>query len=97
MLSNILVYKLEFITERKIFASFNRVRIRDLYDLCFIIKNYYDQLSELVKFSLSKAFFYKRIEYAEYLIKTQKDPLINSKRLSNDFNDAYQLLAGDFR
>lgn len=94
---NVRVYKLDPITDRKIYAYLYRDKIRDLYDLCFLVKNYYDKLSEPIKSRLSDVFLYKGFEYVGYLVKTQKDSLINGEKLSNDFLDVYDRLGQDIQ
>ena len=36
-------------------------------------------------------------EYVDYLVKTQKDSLINGEKLSNDFLDVYDRLGQDIQ
>lgn len=72
-----------------------RDKIRDLYDIVFICKEKFSDLSEGTKEILSDAIGAKGLEQFDYLIATQKDPLIDKEKLASDFlevNDKLGLL-----
>lgn len=84
-IKGIVVYDINQMAMLKCNAYLGRDRIRDLYDLCFIFKNYEDDLSLAVKNQLTEAFGTKGIEQIEYLLETQPDELIDKNRLFDDF------------
>ena len=73
-------------------AYSGRDKIRDLYDICFICNNYWNELSEDVKSFIRIAIEYKGLEQFEYIIKDQKDELIDNKKLEDDFLKMYDKL-----
>ena len=92
LVDGILVYKIEPLCIMKINAYTNRDKIRDLYDVTFICKQYYDQLSPQTVALLRSAVEYKGIEQFDYIIKDQHDELIDSDKLSDDFLAMYDRL-----
>jgi hypothetical protein len=76
----------------KINAYTNRDKIRDLYDVTFICKRFFDQLSLQTIALLRSAVEYKGIEQFDFLIKDQQDELIDNKKLAEDFLDMYDRL-----
>ena len=91
-IKGILVYKINEICLMKASAYSGRDKIRDLYDICFICNNYWDELSEDVKSFIRVAVEYKGIEQFEFIIKDQKDELIDNKKLEEDFLKMYDKL-----
>lgn len=91
-INNITVYNINELCLMKTMAYSGRDKIRDLYDICFICNNYFEKISSDVKNSIRVAVEYKGIEQFEYIIKDQKDELIDSKKLENDFLNVYNKL-----
>lgn len=91
-INEINVYKISQLALMKSNAYSGRDKIRDLYDLCFICNNYWDDLSNDAKNIIRVAVEYKGIEQFEYVIKDQKDELIDNKKLMNDFLKMYEKL-----
>lgn len=73
-------------------AYSGRDKIRDLYDICFICNHYWENLSEDVKSLIRVAVEYKGIEQFEYIVRDQKDELIDNKKLIDDFLKTYEKL-----
>lgn len=84
-INGIHVYKIDRIAQMKSNAYAARDKIRDLYDVVFICKNYFDELSVPTKNLLSDAIANKGLEQFDYLIATQKDLLIDNDKLASDF------------
>ncbi len=91
-INNVSVYTINEICLMKASAYSGRDKIRDLYDICFICNNYWDKLSEDVKSFIRVAVEYKGIEQFEYIIRDQKDELIDNVKLENDFLSMYDKL-----
>lgn len=91
-INGILVYNINEICLMKASAYSGRDKIRDLYDICFICNNYWNELSEDVKSFIRIAIEYKGLEQFEYIIKDQKDELIDNKKLEDDFLKMYDKL-----
>lgn len=91
-MNNVSVYTINEICLMKASAYSGRDKIRDLYDICFICNNYWDKLSEDVKSFIRVAVEYKGIEQFEYIIRDQKDELIDNVKLENDFLSMYDKL-----
>lgn len=91
MINGFTVYKIESILGFKINAYNGRDKIRDLYDIVFICKNYWGSVSPLLRAQVADALTYKGLEHIDYLLKTQSDDLINKQVLENNalelFND----------
>ena len=91
-INGILVYKIEHLSMMKANALSSRDRIRDLYDMAFICKNYYGQLSPQVRFVIRNAVEHKGFEYYDYIIAQDTDELIDIAKLGDDFLDMYNNL-----
>lgn len=91
-IDNILVYNINELCLMKGMAYSGRDKIRDLYDICFICNNYWNELSDDVKNSIRVAIEYKGIEQFEYIVKDQKDELISNEKLENEFLKVYDKL-----
>jgi len=91
-ISGITVYNIDDICRMKMNAYISRDKIRDLYDLSFICKNYWDSLSNNTIKSLRDCISFKGLEQFDYLIKTQSDELINNDKLAEDFLIMYDKL-----
>ena len=88
-INGINVYTIDILCLMKINAYMSRDKLRDLYDLCYIGDRYYDKLSPAVKVVLQNSLEYKGWEQFNYIIQTQKDPLIDNDKLSNRFSKMY--------
>lgn len=88
-IKGILVYNIESLMCLKINAFSGRDKLRDLYDIVFIYLNYKKSLSSGTIFSLKNAICYKGVDYVDYLLKTQKDDLIDSNVLADCFMKMY--------
>lgn len=84
-INGITVYTIDKIAQMKAIAYAQRDKIRDLYDITFICQNYYDKLTDATKDMLAESLSHKGLEEFDYLLQTQKDPLINQNKLTQDF------------
>ena len=91
-INGIQVYKIEQLCIMKINAYTNRDKIRDLYDVTFICKQYFDNLSPQTITLMRSAVEYKGVEQFDYIIKDQYDELIDNEKLSEDFLTMYDRL-----
>lgn len=87
-INGIMVYTIDRIAQMKAMAYSSRDKIRDLYDITYLCNKYFDSLSDNTKSLLVDALSRKGLEEFDYLVKTQRDPLINTDKLASDFLDA---------
>lgn len=92
IINNILVYTIQSLLMFKLNAYLNRDKIRDLYDITFICKNYTNYIPKELYTQLSNAISYKGIEYFDYIISTQSDELIDNDKLASDFLEMFYWL-----
>lgn len=92
VVGNVLVYTLIRLLELKVAAFHGRDKIRDLYDVLFIIKKLNYSLPDYSIRLLRDAFSYKGIDYLDYLVMSQSDELIDNNKLYNNFIDVYSWL-----
>ncbi len=85
LIKGINIYDIETISIMKSNAYKGRDKLRDLYDLCFICKHYWDDLNKFVKRGIKDSVGFKGIEQFDYLIQYSEDSLIDKEKLSNDF------------
>lgn len=85
IINGINVYNINALCIMKANAYTSRDKLRDLYDVCFICNNYYEQLSPSVISILRSAVEYKGIEHFDYIVKTQSDELIDISKLTEEF------------
>jgi predicted nucleotidyltransferase component of viral defense system len=90
--NGILVYGIEELCVMKINAYTSRDKIRDLYDVTFICKQYFSRLSPQTIALLRNAIEYKGIEQFDFIIKDQSDELIDNDKLAEDFLAMYNRL-----
>ena len=83
------VYPIDKIMGMKINAYNSRDKIRDLYDIVFIMKNYKEQIPELLIEQLRDSFQYKGLEQFDYLIKTQDDSLLDKDMLAENLLEIF--------
>lgn len=79
------VYNIDTLAILKGAAYQQRDKIRDLFDITFIINNYFEHLSPATRLLLQNALEYKGIEHFDYLVETQFDELIDTSKLAEDF------------
>jgi predicted nucleotidyltransferase component of viral defense system len=79
------VYTINELAQQKAAAYLSRDKIRDLFDLTFIVCEKYDDLTSESIETLARAFEYKDVEQFDYMIETQEDPLIDSGKLEDRF------------
>lgn len=91
-INGITVYNLDILCSMKINAYNNCDKIRDLYDLSFIVNTYYSELSTIVISSLRNALGYKGLEHFDYIVNQQNDALIDNAKLADDFLRMYDIL-----
>lgn len=91
-INGIQVYDINEICMMKLNAYIGRDKIRDLYDIAFITKNYWDNLMPLAKNALTNALEYKGLEHFDYIIREQKDELIDNNKLAEDFLNMFDSL-----
>ena len=84
-INGIKVYDINQLAIMKAAAYTGRDKIRDFYDICFICKNYFEELHQDVKNVIANAIEYKGIEQYDYIVKEQQDDLIDEKKLLTDF------------
>ena len=92
IINGILVYKIEPLCIMKVNAYTSRDKIRDLYDLTFICKHFFEKLSPQAAALLRSAVEYKGIEHFDYIIKDQQDELTDNEQLAEDFLVMYEKL-----
>lgn len=85
IINGILVYNIQSILTMKLNAYSGRDKIRDLYDVVFIGTNYWNVLSEPLKFMLRDTLAFKGVEQYDYVIRDQADELINNEELAVGF------------
>jgi hypothetical protein len=91
--NGIRTYNIDTLFSRKVSDFCGRNLLRDIYDVCFIFKNYYEQLTPNSLSTLQIVLPYKAFDYVDYLIENQ--PYEKSNRGINFDFDA-KILAQDF-
>ncbi len=91
-INNIEVYNINSLCRMKASAYQSRDKIRDLYDVCFICNNYWNELSAETVDILRNAVEYKGIEQFDYILREQSDELIDNDKLTEDFLSMYDKL-----
>lgn len=87
--NGIAVYNIDQIAIMKENAFSQRDKLRDLYDIVFICKNYKNQLPKPVINMIQNGFEHKGLEYFDYITQTQQDDLIDTDKLANDLLDVF--------
>lgn len=77
------------ITYNNLLKFQNKVILVNLYNIIFLIKNYWEKLSDATKDNIKDSFSHKGIDYFEMLLETQSDELIDKEKLQNDFIDIW--------
>ncbi|WP_454961711.1 nucleotidyl transferase AbiEii/AbiGii toxin family protein [Eggerthia catenaformis] len=91
-INGIRVYNINTLCIMKSAAYQMRDKIRDLFDLSFIINNYYNDLDKSTILNVQQALAYKGLEQFDYLAETQQDELINKDDLADSFMNALDKL-----
>ena len=91
-INGIKVYSINMLCAMKAGAYQSRDKIRDLFDLSFIIDRYYNHLSHASIHFAQQAFEYKGLEQFDYIVSTQKDDLIDPSKLEENFLKAMDKL-----
>jgi len=98
IINDIRVYDIELLCIMKTAAYAGRDKIRDVYDVSFIINNYYERLSPQTISMARNVVENKGFAQLDYVIRNQPDELIDEDRLVEGFLDACNklgLLVGD--
>lgn len=90
--NGICVYTLDHLAQMKSLAYSDRDKIRDLYDICSMVNSHLDELSIGTQGMLKLGFGRKNVEYIDYLLYTQEDPLIDKDKLADDALTALDML-----
>ena len=91
-INGILAYKIEALSMMKVNAYMARDRIRDLFDVCFIINKYWENLSEPAQNLFRYALAQKGLEQFDVVIAEQNDDLIDPDELAANFLKAYEII-----
>jgi predicted nucleotidyltransferase component of viral defense system len=91
-INGIKVYTIDQLCRMKSNAYIARDKIRDLYDVVFIYMHHQNSLSPQTVEQLKDAIAYKGIEQFDYIIRNQRDSLIDPEKLANNFLDMYDKL-----
>jgi len=86
----ITVYTIDALCQMKASAFLARDKIRDLYDLTYILSKYEDQLNDASKSIIRNALEYKGIEQFDYLMASQDDELIDKSILETRVLESYE-------
>lgn len=86
------VYDINVLAFQKIDAYRNRDKIRDLYDICFIVINHLNKLLPEIKEELINAIFQKGIQQYDYVIKEQNDEFIDKNKLQDMVLETFEKL-----
>jgi predicted nucleotidyltransferase component of viral defense system len=91
-IDDITVYTIDNLCAMKVNAYIGRDKLRDLYDLSFICKRYWDTLPAALKIVIRNAIEHKGIEQFDYITREQQDDLIDKDKLADDFLTLYDKL-----
>lgn len=86
------VYNVQALTRFKCAAYSGRDRIRDAFDLCYLVSKYYDKMDEALRHSVSQALLGKGFDNIEYLMHNQPDELIDLNLLQDLYLEAWDRL-----
>jgi len=89
IIGGILVYNIDTLFMMKINAFIARDRIRDLYDVAFIYKEYAGLLTLPRLESLQDSLKFKGLDYFDYIVRTQADELIPVDKLVDNYLSMY--------
>lgn len=83
------IYCISYMMMLKTNAFSHRDKLRDLYDVVFIYRNYYTFIEQSIIRQFRDVVAYKGLEQFDFLIKDQKDDLIDNDELMCDFLEVY--------
>ena len=86
------VYTLDELARLKAVAYSGQDKIRDLYDVAFICTHHYDELDVSARDALRAALEYKDLERFDYIVRTQRDGLIDPDALETMFLESFDKL-----
>ena len=92
VINGINVYKLDYIAMMKANAYSARDKIRDLYDLCFIVNHKMNELNPMVIDAIREAVGQKGLDQFDYIISSQSDELIDNDELETAFLNMFDSL-----
>ena len=92
--SGIVVYSLDMIGNQKADAYNTRDKIRDMFDICFLVNNKEGEISKETLRRIRDALSLKGLEQYDYLnnIEDQKDPYIEKDELAESLLQAFDKL-----
>ena len=90
VVSGIQVYKVDYLAEQKVSAFANRDRIRDLYDITYVVDKYHELLKPETLRQVQHALEYKGFEYFDYIASTQPDSFIDTSVLEMRFLETFE-------
>lgn len=91
-INDITVYDINTIAYMKSNAYNSRDKLRDLYDMTFVCKNYENELTPQTIDLIRDCLQYKGLEQFDYLVKEQDDEFIDKDQLAEDFLDMFEQL-----
>lgn len=87
--NGISVYTVDELTQMKALAYQGRDKIRDIYDLCYLCNNFSEHISKQTFSVVRNVLAYKGLDNFDYIVQTQKDSLIDSNELADNFLKLY--------
>lgn len=92
-IDGILVYGISTLCRMKANAYLQKERMRDLFDLSFIVNKYFDELDYELLLNVAEAISYKGdLKQFDYLVATQHDEFIDDDALAESFMNAIDKL-----
>lgn len=88
----ITVYTADHLAGLKAKAYAGRDRLRDLYELTFLCKHHFQELSEETKGVVAAAYKKKGLEQLDYLLRSEDDPSLDKEKLAADFLEVNDML-----
>ena len=92
IINGILTYNIGTLAVLKASAYAGRDKLRDLFDITFIVNNFLSELSSDQVGLIRSILSFKGIEQYDYLISQQDDPLIDKAQLADEFLKTFDLL-----
>lgn len=89
-IDGIRVYTLDRLCQMKAMSYLQRDKIRDLYDLAYILDENFEKLSDETIAIVRQAFEYKDLAQFDYLLETQSDVLVDKDLLADRFLRGYE-------
>lgn len=92
VINGVKIYNIDKLFGMKLNAYNGRDKLRDLYDIVFIFKNYKEALPSFAIDQLKYSLSFKGLEQFDYLIETQDDELVDKNKLAEDFLNVFDEL-----